>query len=230
MALVEFDNVDKIYRMGGNAVRALDGVSFSIDAGEFVSIIGPSGSGKSTLMHLLGFLDQPTGGTIRFDGRDVSKISGRERATIRANRIGFVFQSFNLLPRLSVLQNATLPLAYSRGHARHRLPWRSSREHVMKVFEAVGMADRAHHRPNQLSGGQRQRAAIARALINEPALILADEPTGNLDTAMAATIMELFASLNRNGTTVVVVTHDMEVARHTHRLIRMRDGQIVQPQ
>jgi ABC-type lipoprotein export system ATPase subunit len=223
-SLVEFKQVEKTYRMGGNKVRALDGVSLSIEPGEFVSVIGPSGSGKSTLMHLLGFLDQPSAGSIFFDGQDVSKISGRARATIRAERIGFVFQAFNLLPRMTVMQNALLPLAYSRGE---RVRRRVSKQRVREVLDAVGMMDRAHHRPNQLSGGQRQRVAIARALINEPKLILADEPTGNVDSAMAATIMELFASLNRQGRTVVIVTHDMEVARYTKRWIRVRDGKIV---
>jgi ABC-type lipoprotein export system ATPase subunit len=223
-SLVEFKAVEKTYRMGGNTVRALDGVNLTINEGEFVSVIGPSGSGKSTLMHLLGFLDQPTGGSIHFEGQDVSKISGRARATIRANRIGFVFQAFNLLPRMTVMQNALLPLAYSRGERLHR---KVSKKRVREVLDAVGMLDRAHHRPNQLSGGQRQRVAIARALINEPRLILADEPTGNVDSAMAATIMELFASLNRKGRTVVIVTHDMEVARYTRRWIKVRDGKIV---
>jgi ABC-type lipoprotein export system ATPase subunit len=223
-ALVEFKEVRKTYRMGGNTVCALAGVSLEIESGEFVSVIGPSGSGKSTLMHLLGFLDQPTSGSIFFEGQDVSKISGRARATIRAQRIGFVFQAFNLLPRMTVMQNTLLPLAYSRGE---RLERRVSRQRVREVLDAVGMLDRSHHRPNQLSGGQRQRVAIARALINEPKLILADEPTGNVDSAMAATIMELLASLNRQGRTVVVVTHDMEVARYTRRLVRVKDGKIV---
>ncbi len=224
-SLIEFQNVEKTYQVGAVKVAALAGVSFTIEQGEFVSIIGPSGSGKSTLMHLLGFLDQPSRGTILFDGQDVSKVSPRKRATIRSDRIGFVFQAFNLLPRMTVLQNTLLPLAYSRGSqvARHE-----SRERANQVLEAVGMADRAHHRPNQLSGGQRQRVAIARALINQPRLILADEPTGNVDTAMAETIMELFKSLNQQGKTVVIVTHDMEVARHTRRWIRVRDGKLLE--
>jgi ABC-type lipoprotein export system ATPase subunit len=223
-SLVEFKEVKKTYRMGGSTVCALAGVNLSIEPGEFVSVIGPSGSGKSTLMHLLGFLDQPSAGSIFFEGTDVSKISGRARATIRAQRIGFVFQAFNLLPRMTVMQNTLLPLAYSRGE---RLERPVSRQRVREVLDAVGMSDRAAYRPNQLSGGQRQRVAIARALINEPRLILADEPTGNVDSAMAATIMELFATLNRQGRTVVIVTHDMEVARYTRRRIRVRDGKIV---
>ena len=223
-AIVEFKQVEKKYTVGGVSVAALAGVSMAIEPGEFVSVIGPSGSGKSTLMHLLGFLDQPSAGTILFEGQDVSKISPRQRATIRANRIGFVFQAFNLLPRMTVLQNMLLPLTYSRGERPTR---KICRERAARVLEAVGMSDRAHHRPNQLSGGQRQRVAIARALINEPKLILADEPTGNVDTAMAASIMELFASLNRQGRTVVIVTHDMDVARCTRRWIRVRDGKIL---
>jgi ABC-type lipoprotein export system ATPase subunit len=225
MPLIEFKAVRKTYRMGAGTVDALAGVDLEIQAGEFVSIIGPSGSGKSTLMHLLGFLDTPTSGTILFDGGDVSKISGRARATIRAQRIGFVFQAFNLLPRLTVVQNVLLPLAYARGAGSAR---EAAKHKIWEVLDAVGMRDRAHHRPAELSGGQRQRVAIARALINEPRLILADEPTGNLDTQRAANIMELFASLNRQGRTVVVVTHDAEVARFTNRSIRVRDGKIVQ--
>jgi ABC-type lipoprotein export system ATPase subunit len=227
MPLIEFKAVRKTYQMGAGTVDALAGVDLDIQSGEFVSILGPSGSGKSTLMHLLGFLDTPTSGTILFDGGDVSKISGRARATIRAQRIGFVFQAFNLLPRLTVIQNVLLPLAYARGAG----PTREAVKHkIWEVLDAVGMRDRAHHRPAELSGGQRQRVAIARALINEPRLILADEPTGNLDTQRAANIMELFASLNRQGRTVVVVTHDAEVARFTNRSIRVRDGKIVPSQ
>ena len=222
--LIEFKQVEKKYTVGSVTVAALAGVSMSIHSGEFVSVIGPSGSGKSTLMHLLGFLDQPTAGTILFDGQDVSKVSPRQRAIIRANRIGFVFQAFNLLPRMTVLQNTLLPLAYSRGQRPSR---KVSRQRANDVLDAVGMADRAHHRPNELSGGQRQRVAIARALINEPRLILADEPTGNVDSAMAQNILELFARLNQSGRTVVLVTHDMEVARHTRRWIRVRDGKIL---
>jgi ABC-type lipoprotein export system ATPase subunit len=223
MALIDFHNVRKSYRMGGNTVHALDGVDLEIRDGDFAAVLGPSGSGKSTLMHLLGFLDQPTSGTIRFDGQDVSKISPRARATLRARRIGFVFQAFNLLPRLSVAQNVLLPLSYARG-ATYSTP---THERLHAVLEAVGMNDRAHHRPAELSGGQRQRVAIARALINEPKLILADEPTGNLDTARAASIMDLFAELNRQGRTVVVVTHDTEIAARCRRSIKVRDGKIL---
>lgn len=221
MALIELKDLTKTYRMGaGNNIHALDHVSLHIEQGEFVAIIGPSGSGKSTLMHLLGFLDKPTSGTMHFDGEDVSRISPKRRAMIRAEKVGFIFQAFNLLPRLTVLKNTLLPLSYSR-----HVP-KGARQHAWTVLEQVGMRERAHHRPNQLSGGQRQRVAVARALVNMPRLILADEPTGNLDSHTAVTIMELFAKLHAEGRTVIIVTHDMEVARWCKRQIRMRDGQV----
>lgn len=222
MALIELSDITKTYRMGGgNNINALDHVSLKIETGEFVAILGPSGSGKSTLMHLLGFLDKPTSGTMYFDGEDVSRINAKRRAMIRAEKIGFIFQAFNLLPRLSVLKNTLLPLAYSRHvpEGAHQQAW--------QVLEQVGMKGRAHHRPNQLSGGQRQRVAVARALVNQPRLILADEPTGNLDSHTAVTIMELFSQLHAEGKTVIIVTHDLEVARWCKRQIRMRDGQVV---
>ncbi len=227
MSLIEFHDVRKSYRMGAATVHALAGVDLAIEAGEFVAVIGPSGSGKSTLMHLLGFLDQPSGGRVMFDGRDVSRLSPRERATLRAERIGFVFQAFNLLPRLTVMQNVLLPLAYHRGGGGGTPSRGEARARAWRVLESVGLKDRAGHRPAELSGGQRQRVAVARALINEPKLILADEPTGNLDTVMAGNIMDLFADLNRQGRTVVVVTHDLEIARRTRRSIRVRDGRVV---
>jgi len=209
--------------MGADSVHALADVSFKIEEGEFVAILGPSGSGKSTLMHLLGFLEQPTSGKIFFDGQDVSQINPRKQALIRADKIGFVFQAFNLLPRLNVIKNTLLPLSYSRmgGVARRR-------KQLWDVLDAVGMRDRAHHRPMQLSGGQRQRVAIARALINQPRLILADEPTGNLDSATSAGVMDLFSRLHRQGRTVIVVTHDLEIAACTKRRIKVRDGKIVE--
>lgn len=221
MALVEFDEVSKVYQVGYVPVRALDRVHLKIEEGEFVSVVGPSGSGKSTLMHLLGFLDQPTSGKITFDGREISAISSNERALIRSQKIGFIFQAFNLLPRITVLGNTTLPLSYSRN------PERAKTKRAWEILEQVGMKDRAHHRPSQLSGGEKQRVAIARALINEPRMILADEPTGNLDSQTAKTIMELFTALNKEGRTVVIVTHDSEVADYTQRRIRVRDGKVI---
>lgn len=221
MAVVEFKEVSKIYQVGPVEVRALDRVSLRIEEGEFVAILGPSGSGKSTLMHLLGFLDTPTSGQVFVDGKELELVSAIERAKIRAEKIGFVFQAFNLLPRLNVLRNVLLPVAYSR----HPLP--NSHERVWEVLDQVGMRDRAHHRPNQLSGGQKQRVAVARALINEPRIILADEPTGNLDSQTARTIMDLLKKLNEQGRTIIVVTHDVGVAGYSKRQIHVFDGKIV---
>ena len=221
MAMLEFHAVAKHYKVGGNLVKALDDVDLRIEEGEFVSILGPSGSGKSTLMHLLGFLDSPTAGKIIFDQLEVGKIGANRRAIIRSDKIGFVFQSFNLLPRLSVRRNTLLPLAYTRTAKP------GARTRVLEILDQVGMRDRAHHRPNQLSGGQRQRVAIARALINEPRIILADEPTGNLDSQTARTIMDLFRRLHEEGRTVVLVTHDQQIADYTHRQLHVLDGKIV---
>jgi ABC-type lipoprotein export system ATPase subunit len=219
--MIELQEVSKVYSMGATQVRALDSVSLFIGEGEFVAIRGPSGSGKSTLMHLLGFLDSPTSGRIVFDGQDVAAVTSRERAIIRCRKIGFVFQSFNLLPRMTVLQNVLLPVSYSRVHD----PGAKAR--ALEALASVGMAERSHHRPAQLSGGQRQRAAIARALMNQPRLILADEPTGNLDSHATETIMNLFEQLHRNGRTVILVTHDARVAGHCKREIEVLDGRIV---
>lgn len=219
--MLEFRAVSKHYRLGGNTVKALDTVNLKIEEGEFVAIVGPSGSGKSTLMHLLGFLDSPSSGDIFFDNLDLAKISTNRRAAIRGEKIGFVFQSFNLLPRLDVLRNVLLPLAYSRT------PKPGARQRGWDVLDQVGMRDRAHHRPNELSGGQRQRVAIARALINEPRIILADEPTGNLDSQTARSIIDLFSNLHAKGRTVVLVTHDLNVAACCNRQIRVLDGRIV---
>jgi len=222
MAMLEFQAVSKHYKVGGNLVKALDEVDLQIEEGEFVAILGPSGSGKSTLMHLLGFLDSPTAGKIMFDSLEVGRINANRRAMIRSDKIGFVFQSFNLLPRLSVRRNTLLPLAYTRS------PKPGARKRVLEILGQVGMRDRAHHRPNQLSGGQRQRVAIARALINEPRIILADEPTGNLDSQTAKTILELFVRLNEEeGRTVVLVTHDQHIADYTRRQLHVLDGKIV---
>jgi len=221
MPLLRLVSITKHYSVGGTLVKALDNVDLTIDSGEFSAVIGPSGSGKSTLMHLLGFLDHPTSGEIHFDGEEVARIGSNRRAMIRSEKIGFVFQSFNLLPRLSVLQNVLLPTSY----ARPRIP--NAEKRARQALESVGMADRAHHRPSQLSGGQRQRVAIARALINEPRLILADEPTGNLDSRSAENILSLFEELHGQGRTIILVTHDANVACHTQRQIRVLDGKIL---
>jgi putative ABC transport system ATP-binding protein len=220
--IVTMRDVRKIYRMEAQQVAALDGVSFDVRAGELIAITGPSGSGKSTLMHLLGCLDRPTSGTFTLEGRDISRASQNERAHIRNRRIGFVFQAFNLLPRFNVLQNIELPLMYA-GSDRH-----ARRAKALATVELVGLSDRAHHLPQQLSGGQRQRAAIARALINDPAIILADEPTGNLDTKTGEQILSLFEQLHDQGRTILIVTHDHDIASHALRRIALRDGLIVE--
>jgi putative ABC transport system ATP-binding protein len=220
MALVELRNVSKIYQLGDEEIRALDDVSLDIEGGEFISIIGPSGSGKSTLMHILGCLDSPTKGTIQLDGIMIQNASARELASIRNRKIGFVFQFFNLLPKLNVMQNVELPMIYSG------IPGRERRERSMAALEAVGMANRAKHRPSQLSGGQQQRAAIARALVNNPRIVFADEPTGNLDSHTGEAILQLFRKLSQEGRTIVLVTHDPEIAAVTPRRIEIRDGKI----
>jgi putative ABC transport system ATP-binding protein len=220
VSLVELRNVSKIYRLGEEEIRALDDVSLDIEAGEFISIIGPSGSGKSTLMHILGCLDSPTHGTIKLDEVMIERASARELAAIRNRKIGFVFQFFNLLPKLNVTQNVELPMIYSGIAAKER------RERAMAALEAVGMANRARHRPSQLSGGQQQRAAIARALVNNPRIVFADEPTGNLDSHTGDAILQLFRKLSQEGRTIVLVTHDPEIAAVTPRRIEIRDGKI----
>jgi len=220
MSLVELRNVSKIYRLGEEEIRALDDITLDIEAGEFISIIGPSGSGKSTLMHILGCLDSPSKGTIQLDGVMIHHASARELAAIRNRKIGFVFQFFNLLPKLSVLQNVELPMIYSGIAGKER------RERSMASLEAVGMANRAKHRPSQLSGGQQQRAAIARALVNNPRIVFADEPTGNLDSHTGEAILQLFRKLSEEGRTIVLVTHDPEIAAVTPRRIEIRDGKI----
>ena len=220
MALVELRNVSKIYHLGGEEIRALDDVSLDIEAGEFISIIGPSGSGKSTLMHILGCLDSPSKGTIELDGVMIQNASPRQLATLRNRKIGFVFQFFNLLPKLNVLQNVELPMIYSGVSAKER------RDRAMAALESVDMANRSRHRPSQLSGGQQQRAAIARALENSPRLVFADEPTGNLDSHTGEAILTLFRKLSTEGRTIVLVTHDPEIAAVTPRRIEIRDGKI----
>jgi putative ABC transport system ATP-binding protein len=222
MALVELRNVSKIYHLGGEEIRALDNVSLDIEEGEFISIIGPSGSGKSTLMHILGCLDSPTHGTIRLDGTMIQSAGPRQLAAIRNRKIGFVFQFFNLLPKLNVLQNVELPMVYSGVSGRERL------QRAMTALEQVDLVNRARHRPSQLSGGQQQRVAIARALVNNPRIIFADEPTGNLDTHTGEAILDLFRQLSEAGRTIVLVTHDPEIAAVTPRRIEIRDGRIAE--
>src|SRR5687767_8929844 len=221
MPLVELRNVSKIYHLGGEEIRALDDVTLDIEAGEFISIIGPSGSGKSTLMHILGCLDSPSRGTIKLDGTLIQNARPRDLARIRNEKIGFVFQFFNLLPKLNVVQNVELPMVYSGLGQRERY------DRAMAALKLVGMENRAKHRPMQLSGGQQQRAAIARALVNNPRIIFADEPTGNLDSKTGATILELFRELSSQGRTIVLVTHDGQIADQTPRRIEICDGRIV---
>ncbi len=220
MPLVELRNVSKIYRLGDEEIRALDDVSLDIEAGEFISIIGPSGSGKSTLMHILGCLDSPSRGTIKLDSVMIERASSRQLAAIRNRKIGFVFQFFNLLPKLTVLQNVELPMIYSGISGKER------RDRAMAALEAVNMGNRAKHRPSQLSGGQQQRCAIARALVNDPKIVFADEPTGNLDSHTGAAILQLFRTLSQQGRTIVLVTHDPDIAAVTPRRIEIRDGKI----
>jgi putative ABC transport system ATP-binding protein len=219
-ALIETEDVVKDYVLGSRKVHALRGVSVTIQAGEFVAVMGPSGSGKSTFMNLLGCLDIPTAGQYRFDGMDVSHLSSDKLAAIRNEKIGFVFQTFNLLARTTALENVELPMLY--GHA----PVRERRPRARAKLAAVGLADREHHQPSQLSGGQQQRVAIARALINEPALILADEPTGALDSRTSIEIMGIFQELNRQGMTVLLVTHEPDIARYARRMLMFRDGRL----
>ena len=219
--LIKIEEITKVYQMGDVKVHALRGVSLAIGEGEFVAIMGPSGSGKSTLMNIVGCLDQPTDGRYLLDGTDVGKLNDNSLADIRNSKIGFVFQTFNLLARTTAFQNVTLPLIYGGLGSRQR------RERARAALEAVGLGDRMDHRPNELSGGQQQRVAIARALVSEPAIILADEPTGNLDTRSGEEIMRILYDLNKDrGITVVFVTHDPEIAEQTRRIIRIRDGLI----
>jgi len=218
--LVRLESVKRTYRMGGQDVCALDGIDLSIEANAYVAITGPSGSGKSTLMYILGCLDSPTSGRFEFDGRDVSRLSDRQLSRIRNELLGFVFQTFNLLPRATALHNVAVPLVYAG------VPGRLRRRRALEALERVGLADRAHHRPNELSGGQRQRVAIARALVNRPSLILADEPTGNLDSTTGAEIMAIFDELHAEGNTILVVTHERYIAEHAQREIALRDGRI----
>jgi putative ABC transport system ATP-binding protein len=219
--LIELTDVSKEYQVGETVVRALRGVDLSIRRGEFVAIMGPSGCGKSTLMYTLGFLDRPTGGRYVFDGREAENLDEDERARIRNAEIGYVFQSYNLLPRTSVLDNVLLPVQYRPGANIAK-----ARARALELIDLVGISHRAHARPNQLSGGEQQRAAIARALINEPSLILADEPTGNLDSTNTAEVMDLIDRLHRDGNTIVMVTHEDDIGGRAERIVRMRDGRV----
>ena len=232
--LIEVENLTKIYGMGEVAVRALDGVDLAIDEGEFVAIMGPSGSGKSTLMNILGCLDRPTEGHYWLGGEDVSKLNKTQLARVRNRRIGFVFQSYNLLPRESALKNVMLPLLYNSNglpRAKSRGPQRQSaaeREALARqALETVGLSERAHHRPNELSGGQQQRVAIARALVNDPLIILADEPTGNLDTQSSQEIVDILQELHERGRTIVMITHEPDLGAQAQRIVYLRDGRVV---
>lgn len=218
--VIRLEDVYKIYRVGNQEVRALDGVSLSVFRNEYVAIMGPSGSGKSTLMNILGCLDSPDSGRYILNGMDVSEMEDGELADVRNREIGFVFQSFNLLPRYNALENVALPMIYAGVPARERM------ERASAALRSVTLEGRMDHRPNELSGGQKQRVALARALINKPSIILADEPTGNLDTHTSIEIMRLFDEIYRQGNTVIVVTHEEDIAAYAHRIIRLRDGRV----
>jgi putative ABC transport system ATP-binding protein len=222
MALIELTDVRKVYRMGTEEVHALAGVDLQVEHGEYLAVMGASGSGKSTLMNLLGCLDTPTSGQYRLRGTAVETLDDTELAEIRNREIGFVFQTFNLLPRTSALGNVELPLIYAG------VPRKVRRERAFGALERVGLADRVDHQPNELSGGQRQRVAVARALVNEPSILLADEPTGNLDSATSVEIMDLFDALHSGGNTVILVTHERDIAEHAWRQVTMRDGKVVE--
>ena len=219
-SIIHLDNIEKSYFMGMQAIPVLKGINLDIFKNEYVALMGPSGSGKSTLMNILGCLDSPTGGIYILNGKDVSKMADNDLAEVRNKEIGFVFQQFNLLPRLSASENVALPLIYAGIARKERM------ERAMEVLAKVGLADRSHHKPNELSGGQMQRVAIARALVNNPAIILADEPTGNLDSKTSVEVMEIFGKIQASGNTVVLVTHEEDIAAYAKRVVRLRDGSI----
>ena len=220
MNIIRLENIRKSYFMGKQELEVLRGISLEIDKNEYVALMGPSGSGKSTLMNILGCLDSPTSGTYILNGQDVSGMEDNALADVRNQEIGFVFQQFNLLPRLTALENVALPLVYAGMSKKSRT------EKAKQVLEMVSLTDRSHHKPNELSGGQCQRVAIARALVNEPAIILADEPTGNLDSVTSQEIMEIFGDIHKAGNTVILVTHEEDIANHAHRVVRLRDGMV----
>ena len=222
MSIIVLKDITKSYHIGDTAVHALNHVTLGIDSGEFVAIIGSSGSGKSTLMNIVGCLDRPTGGSYQLEGKEVATLDESALAAVRNAKLGFVFQNFNLLPRMSALQNVALPLVYANMPKKERL------ERAAQHLEKVGLGDRMHHRPNELSGGQRQRVAIARALVNDPPILIADEPSGKLDTKSSLEIMDIFTALHRHGRTLIMVTHEPDIAAYALRTIQMRDGQIVQ--
>ena len=223
--IIETIDLTKVYGMGDATVAALNGVSLQIKAGEFVAIMGPSGSGKSTLMHILGCLSRPSSGQYILDGQDISDMSKKELAIVRNEKLGFIFQAYNLLPRTDALRNVMMPLLYDRNR---KLNDEEGQEKALKMLELVGLADRVHHQPQELSGGQQQRVAIARALINDPVLIIADEPTGNLDSKSGREILNLLANLHHQGVTIVMVTHDPLTAEYTQRVIHLADGKVDQ--
>ena len=222
MALIAFKNIYKIYNVGGEEVRALDGIDLSIKANEYLAIMGPSGSGKSTLMNMIGCLDTPSSGFYQFEGEMVQEMNDDQLASIRNRKIGFVFQTFNLLPKATAQHNVEIPLIYGNIRRVERIKM------AAKALEDVGLADRMHHKPNELSGGQRQRVAIARALVNNPSIILADEPTGNLDSKSGHEIMEILDQLHEDGNTIILVTHEDDIAQRAHRIIRLFDGKIIE--
>jgi len=224
MSIIRTESLTRTYSMGSASVQALRGVNLTIEAGEFVTLMGASGSGKSTLLSLIGLLDRPTAGDYWLEDVQVSSLNRNSLAEVRGKRIGFIFQSFNLLPRLSAWENVALPLAYRNGKVRHA----EQRERALKALERVGLAERAQHQPMEMSGGERQRVAIARALVTEPAVILADEPTGNLDSTTGQDIMRLLGELHLEGRTIVMVTHDLNIARHARRICSMRDGMLTE--
>lgn len=218
--VIQLDSITRFFKVGTEIVRALRGITLSIKRNEYVALMGPSGSGKSTLMNLIGCLDTPTSGTYRLNGKDVSKMVDDDLAEVRNKEIGFVFQTFNLLPRLNALENVALPMIYAGFPKNERI------ERAMQVLEQVHLTDRIKHKPNELSGGQRQRVAIARAMVNKPSIILADEPTGNLDSVTSIDIMGLIEEIHKAGNTIILVTHEEDIARHAHRIVRLSDGLI----